>query len=727
MKPRSYQFFIFLIALSVSELTGAQSFTPVTVSEIFQNAQFNAKSIEGIRSMADGEHYTVSEDDQIIARYDYATGLNKTVILDLKNLPGQPVKSFSDYTFSNDEKKILLTTERSAIYRHSFEAVYLIYDILARTLTPLTESGKQQLASFSPDGTRVAYMKENNLFYRDLSTGALVQVTHDGKINSIINGAPDWVYEEEFGFSQGYCWSPDSRYLAFYQFDESRVRQFEMTIFNGLYPQTQQFKYPKAGEDNATVSIHVFEPASGKTTSMDVGSETDQYIPRILWSPVPGKLGMIRLNRLQNKVDILLADAVTGKSELLYTEENKCFISRVDDDFIFFTPDRKYFIVLSERSGFYHYYRYRLDGKFENPVTQGNWEVQGLLGFDEKAGVLYYTSNEASTIQTDVYSVKPDGTGGKKLSRVPGTSSAAFSSNFRYFIQIWSDANTPYRYSLHEANGHLIRVLEDNTALVNKTKEYGFCHKEFIKIPVAGQPELNAYLIKPPDFDSTKKYPLFISVYGGPESQDVKDAWDSQLAWDELLTQHGIVIARIDNRGTDGRGEAFRKSTYLQLGKLETEDQVNAAKYLGRLGWIDESRIGIWGWSYGGYMTLLCMTKGAEVFKMGIAVAPVTNWRFYDTIYTERFMRKPQDNASGYDDNSPINHAGALKGKLLLIHGTADDNVHFQNSVEMADRFIKENKPFTQFFYPDKNHSISGGSTRYHLYTMMTDFILENL
>lgn len=705
----------------------AQEHKPLSVSKIFKEYHFYPRQVEGIRSMADGARYTVLESGSIIMMTDYKTGLDRSIVFSTASLPGREFQSINDYEFTKDEKKILLTTDKTSIYRHSFEARYWIYDRLSKTIQPLADSGKQQLATFSPDGGKVAFVRNNNLYYKDLQTNAVIQITTDGKVNNIINGAPDWVYEEEFGFSKAFCWAADSRKIAFYRFDESQVREFDMTVFNGLYPSTARFKYPKAGEANSTVSIHVYDVVTRQTIAMETGKETDQYIPRIKWSATPGKLCIIRLNRLQNKVMVTLADAVSGKAKILFSEENSCFISETSDDYIHFTADQHYFLVLSERSGFFHYYRYDMKGNLVNPVTQGNWEVTGFLGINDSNNTMYYLSNQSSTLQQDLYSIRLDGSRQSKLSQVPGTNTAVFSNNFRYYINTWSDANTPPRYTLHLNDGSQVRVLEDNSGLQQELKAYGFSKKEFIKIPPSANLELNAYLIKPADFDSTRKYPLFISVYGGPESQDVTDSWDNGLAWQQLLAQQGIVVACIDNRGTNGRGEAFRKSTYRQLGKLETEDQVRAAMFLGGKAWIDDNRIGIWGWSYGGYMTLLCLTRGADVFRMGIAVAPVTNWRFYDTIYTERFMGTPQENPNGYDDNSPITHAGELKGKLLLVHGTADDNVHVQNTIAMTEKLVQQNKQFQLFLYPDKNHGIYGGNTRFHLYTMMTEFILENL
>ncbi len=677
--------------------------------------------------MSDGVHYSILEESRRIVVYDYQTGKESKVVFDLQPFEKQIIIGIDDYEFSNDENKILLVTDISQIYRYSYKAKHYIYDVQSDSIMALSDYEYERLATFSPDGSKVAYVYGNNLFYYDLVQDTTIQVTFDGIINSVINGAPDWVYEEEFGFTQAFCWSPDSKKLGFMRFDESRVKQYDLKIYNGLYPESYQYKYPKAGEDNSVVTVKIYNTESKETIMVDMGSETDQYIPRIKWTASKDLLGIIRLNRLQNIVDVLIANTGDGAVEVLYHEKNDRYISEVDDDFILFTGDKKKFLIRSERTGYFHYYLYSMDGRFLNPVTQGNWDVDQLAGVDEKNNRMYYTSTKDSPMQRQLYSVKLNGSGQKKLSYRSGYIEAQFSKTYQYYISRWSDANTPPVISVNQSDGKQIRVLTDNHELIDDIGKYGFSKKEFLMIPVSEDLSLHAYIIKPPDFDSTKKYPLFVSVYGGPESQDVVDEWQNNLPWQQLLVQHGIVIACIDNRGTDGRGEDFRKCTYMQLGKLESEDQIHAVQYLSGMTWIDETRIGIFGWSYGGYMSLLCLAKGSGLFKMGIAVAPVTSWRFYDTIYTERFMRKPQDNPSGYDDYSPLSHADAIHGKLLLVHGMADDNVHLQNSVEMAEKLISANKQFEMFFYPDRNHSIYGGNTRFHLYTKLTDFILENL
>lgn len=704
-----------------------QNHAPITLDLLYGKYQFYPSSIEGLTSMADGEHYSQLEGNHLIVSYDYQTGRERSVILDVRTGSQGKIGFLDDYVFSQDEKKLLLITDRSPVYRHSFTAKHYIYDILDEEMKALSDHAYERLATFSPDGMKVAYVYENNLFTVDLVSGTETQVTWDGEKNRVINGAPDWVYEEEFGFTQAYCWSPDSKKLAFMRFDESRVRLYTLQIYNDLYPEEYTYKYPKAGELNSVVSVLVYDTSTGSTTAMDTGSETDQYIPRIKWTATSGYLGIIRLNRMQNNVDILLAASRDGNSKVVFNERNSRFISEIHDEYLHFTSDDRYFIVRSERTGYFHYYRYSMKGELINPVTQGDWDVDQVVGIDEEKSIMYYTSTEASPLQRQLYAVRLNGTGKKKLSDRSGTIEPLFSRTCRYYISVWSDANTPPETAIHSNDGKRVRILEDNTVLKSDMKRYGFAPKEFIQIPVSEKLLLNAYIIKPLDFDPGKKYPLLVNVYGGPESQDVLDAWDYDLPWQQMMVQQGFVVVCIDNRGTNGRGEEFRKSIYLQLGRLESEDQIRATRYLAGLDWIDAGRIGIWGWSYGGTMTLLCMEKGNGLYRSGVSVAPVTNWRFYDTIYTERFMRRPQDNPSGYDDNAPLQMAGELQGKLLLVHGTADDNVHLQNSLELADRLISMEKQFDMFLYPDRNHSIYGGNTRLHLYTKITDFLLKNL
>jgi dipeptidyl-peptidase-4 len=562
---------------------------------------------------------------------------------------------------------------------------------------------------------------------KDLITGRKEQVTSDGEKNRIINGKPDWVYEEEFEFTKAYFWSPDGKKIAFYRFDESEVKEYQIPFYYSLYPDWFRYKYPKAGEKNSVITIKVYNVADNTTKVMDTGDETDIYIPRIKWTNDPNELSIVRLNRLQNEMDILFADVVSGKSRLIYSETNKYYFSERPGDYLTFVNNKNDFLIQSEKDGYNHLYLLNNQGKILNQVTKGNWEVSELLGYDAKNKVIYYAASEDSPLEQYVYAIHCDGTDKCKLTEKKGAHEVTFSKGYHYYIDQYSNANTPPFFTLHKSSGKLIRVLEDNHRLKERMSANHFSQKEFLTVPAANGTKLNAYMIKPPDFNPAKKYPLFIYVYGGPGSQLVQDRWDSRFAWFQLLASHGYIVACVDNRGTGGRGQEFKKCTYLQLGRIETEDQIAAAKYLSTLPYIDAGRIGIFGWSYGGYMSLLCLLKGADVYKMGISVAPVTNWRFYDDIYTERYMRTPQENPDGYDANSPLYLANELKGKLLLIHGMADDNVHLQNSAEMIKRLVAANKQFEMQFYPDKNHSITGGNTSFHLYRRMTDFIFRNL
>jgi dipeptidyl-peptidase-4 len=569
-------------------------------------------------------------------------------------------------------------------------------------------------------------VRDNNLFYFDLGSEKEIQVTTDGKFNEIINGAPDWVYEEEFSFNKAYEWSGDSKNIAYLKFDESQVREFNMTTYGDLYPEWYKYKYPKAGEKNSDISLHIFNIESNKDFTVDTGAEKDIYIPRIKWTNNPDLLSFQKLNRLQNKFELHFVSASTGSVNKIYEEENKCYIEINDN--LYFLPGDKGFVFTSEKSGYNHIYIISNDGKTEKQITKGDWEVTKFLGMDEKTGLMYYLSTETSPTERMLYSVSSDGNTKIKISQHAGVHDIGFSEGFKYFVDYYSDANNPSTVSLFASSGKLIRNLEDNQALKDKMKEYKFTEKKIFTFKTSENIELNAWMIKPYDFDETKKYPVFMTVYGGPGNQTVMNEWDYTQVWYQHLANKGFIIVSVDNRGTDGRGADFKRASYGQMGKLETIDQIEAAKYLSGLPYVDGSRIGIQGWSYGGYMATLCMTKGADVFKAGIAIAPVTNWRYYDSIYTERYMGLPQDNADGYDENSPINFVKKLKGPYMLAHGTADDNVHFQNTVELIDALVQADKHFDLMIYPNSNHGIyTGRNTRYHLFSKMTDFLIENL
>ncbi len=722
-------FFLISIAVLISTISFSQKAEKtISLDDIFKNGTFRSKSVYGLRSLNDGENYTTLNKGRIIVKYSYKTG---DVIDTLFNLDDFEVdfNSFNSYKFSSDESKILISANANYIYRRSFVADYYIFNLESKKIIPISENGGQRLATLSPDGSKIAFVRDNNIFIKDFINNTEKQITSDGKYNYIINGSTDWVYEEEFALTQGFQWSPKGDKIAFYKSDESKVKQFNMTMFeHKLYPENYSFKYPKAGEDNSIVSIHVYDLNTKKTSNMDIGEETDQYIPRIKWTIDNNILGIIRMNRLQNKVEILLANASTGESKNIYTETNKYYIRQIDDNYFTILTDGKRFIINSEKDGYNHLYLYNINGKLINQITKGKWDVTGFSGIDEKNNTIYYSSAEESPLNTAIYSIKLDGSHKKKLSEKIGSNRALFSKGFKYYINYYSNANTPYYITLHNKKNKLIRVLEDNAKLKETIKEYGFSKEEFMSINTPSSKwDLNAYMIKPKDFDENKKYPLFMYLYGGPGSQQVTDSWGRNMPWFQMLTQKGYIVVCVDNRGTGSRGEEFKKMTYGELGKYETIDQIEAAEYFSNLEYIDKNRTGIFGWSYGGFMSTSCLFKGNNVFEMAIAVAPVTNWRYYDSIYTERFMGLPSDNAKGYDDNSPINHADKLKGKYLLVHGTGDDNVHVQNSIELIENLVQANKQFEMQFYPDKTHGIYGGNTTYHLYTRMTNFILNNL
>lgn len=700
----------------------------ITLEQVWKDRYFAPKSIRLGESMNNGMHYSIVENQTDINIYSYETGEMQGKVFStegiLTNDQGKGIR-ISDYIFSPDEKTLLIGTNREAIYRHSYVAEYYVWDVETQSLKPLSEGTRLSLPTFSPDGRKVAFVKDNNLFIKDLYDGVETAVTTDGLFNFIINGSADWVYEEEFGLTKGFHWSPDGRKLAFFRFDESRVKEFNMILFGSLYPQDYRFKYPKAGEENSQVSVHVYDVTSGRTITVDTGSETDQYIPRIRWTRNSELLCVMRMNRHQNQLELLMADARSGASEVLY-KENNLFYIEINDD-LTFLEDGRHFVISSEKSGYNHLYLYDLQGREVRPLTEGEWDVQRFFGIDENQGLVYFSSHETSPLRNHLYSVQLNGRGKKQLTQGEGTHSPAFSKGFRYFINNYSNANNPPVYSIHNADGSLVKVLEDNRELVEKIREHRFVERAFFSFDTSEGVSLNGWMMRPADFDPEKEYPVFMYAYGGPGSQTVTDRWDaSNGAWYQMLTQMGFIVVSVDNRGTGARGEVFRKMTYMQLGKFETIDQIEAAKYLGALPYVDKERISIFGWSYGGYLSSLCLAKGADYFAGAIAVAPVTNWRYYDSVYTERYMRLPQENPEGYDDNSPIFHAENIKGHFLLVHGSADDNVHFQNTMEMVTVLVEANVPFELAVYPNHNHGIGGGNARLHLYEHMTRFLVKN-
>ncbi len=701
----------------------------ITIEDIYGKGTFSEKSVRGINWMNDGRYYSAQDGNDIV-KYDITTGQIVETILDGDKL--KPKINFSSYSFNADESKILLLTDRKSVYRRSYTAEFFIYDVASKTAKKLSEGGKQAYATLSPDGKKVAFFRDNNLFYTDLESGQEIQITNDGKFNFIINGSTDWVYEEELSFTRAFEWSGDSEALFYLTFDESNVREYNMQVWNKgqLYPTDYRFKYPKAGEDNSKVTATIYKLSDKTKIPVDLGLDQEYYIARIKQTPNPKVFSLMRLNRLQNQLDILHVNTI-GSVQNILSEKNERYIDIDFVDELTYLNNGKQFIHASERSGFKHLYLYTNEGKLLNQITTGDWEVASLVGIDQskKIPTIYFTSTENSPLQRQFYSVSASGKGKKSLRTEEGWHSINMGGDCKYYIDSYSSPDQPLKVSLYKtANNQLVKVLEDNSKLVNALKEFQLPRKEFFTFKTVDGTDLNGYMLKPVNFESSKKYPVLIFQYSGPGSQQAKYNWGgSNFYWHQMLVQKGYIVAVIDPRGTGGRGQEFKKMTYKELGKYEARDHIAGAKYLGGLNYIDANRVGIWGWSYGGYMSSLAMFTGNGIFKAAIAVAPVTNWRFYDTIYTERYMDTPQNNPDGYDNNSPTTHSQKLDGNYLLIHGTGDDNVHFQNAVTLQNKLIAEGKQFDSFYYPDRSHGIYESNARPHLFTYMTNWVLENL
>ncbi|UTW67015.1 S9 family peptidase [bacterium SCSIO 12643] len=696
----------------------------ITLDDIYTKNTFRSKRVWGLRSMHNGNYYTTitrTKEGQNIVKFSYTTGDSVETIFSTSTI-NQPFE-FSDYQFSADESKIMFTTDEERIYRHSTREHVWIYDIKKSELKQISQNGKQRYTTFSPDGKKVAFVRNNNLYIYDLKSGKETEVTTDGEFNKIINGATDWVYEEEFAFDKAFTWAPDNKHIAYYRFDESQVKEFNMIMYqNQLYPKDYRFKYPKAGEDNSKVDIYIYNLKSNK--SVKANFPQTEYVPRIKWAS-QNDLAIQTLNRHQNDLTIHFVDPISNTSHVVYHETSETYVEVVDD--WFFLPDSRQMLITSEKDGYKHIYSINYQSGIEKQLTSGQWDVTNFYGVMEQSENIYFQSAEVSPMQRHIYKMDLKGNAITQLSQRNGWNNAAFSSNFLFYINTHSSANKPYTTTLNLENGKELAQLMDNKKLEATLAQYKISQKEFIKIPTSYGTELNGWMIKPADFDPNKKYPVLVTIYGGPGSQTVKDVWDNNMMWHHLLAQKGYIIVSVDNRGTGARGANFKKMTYQQLGKLEVEDYIETAKHLGSQKYIDPERIGIWGWSYGGYMSTLAISKGADYFKAAIAVAPVTTWRYYDNIYTERYMRTPQENPSGYDDNSPINFVEKIKGNYLLVHGTADDNVHFQNTAELVNALVNANVQYDFYMYTDKNHSIYGGNTRRHLFTKFTNFLLEKL
>ncbi len=728
MRPN---FLIFALLLATfAPLTVATQET-ISLEGIWKQGLFSAQRVPGFNFMNDGRHYSRLENNRIV-QYDLTTGTQTGALFDGNGLSNNNDFNgqISSYSFSEDESKLLIQSERESIYRRSFKAQYFVYDRASQSLEPLFPDGKVQYATFNPQGNKVAFVYLNDLYFKDLKTNTLTRVTTDGEQNAIINGAADWVYEEEFSMSKAFEWSPDGERLAWLRFDEREVPEFTMTNYKqGLYPEYVTFKYPKVGENNARVTAHIFQLNQGQRMEVAKSKLEDYYLPRLQWTTEADELVVTELNRHQNQMTLFLVNANDGSSRKLFEERSNYYIELESTyDYLTFLENGRQFIIASDRDGYNHLYLFNKDGSLDQQLTKGKWEVTNFYGLDERNGKLYFQAAKNSPLEREVYKVDLSGKKLQAVAEEAGDNTAQFSSNFLYYTLTHSDANTPPVYTVYDRRGREIRTIEDNAPLVKELKKYAVQPVEFFDFKTERGDRLNGWIIKPTNFDERRRYPVLMYVYGGPGSQTVNNRWSvSNFAWFQMLAQQGYVVASVDNRGTGARGRDFQKQTYLELGKMETEDQISAAKYLGELPFTDPGRIGIFGWSYGGYMSSLGIFKGNEVFKAAIAVAPVTNWKWYDSIYTERYMRTLVENEDGYEQNSPVNFADRLKGAYLLVHGMGDDNVHFQHTAEMVNALVDANKPFDTYFYPNRNHGIYGGNTRLHLYQKMTDFLEKRL
>ena len=730
---------LFLLFCLVALTLGIKAQNQVTLRDVSRGT-YRASNIYGIKPMLDGQYYTqISPDRKRIVKYSFKTGKQVEAIFDVEKARDCTLKYFDDYIMSPDEKLILIQTKTRSIYRRSFTAEYYIYNVKNNTIEPLSKNGPQQVPLFSPDGFQVAFVRNNNIFLVKLLFGnSESQITKDGEYNKVLNGIPDWVYEEEFGFNRAFDFSADSKMIAYIRFDESQVPMYKFPLYKGMNPEYTEFatypgeytyKYPKSGEVNSTVSVHTYDIKSHVTRKMDLPLDKDGYIPRIKFTSDPEKLAIMTLNRHQNRFDLYMANPKSALCKVAIRDESEQYIKEDEYSNIKFYPEN--IVLMSERDGYNHLYLYTIGGNLVKQITKGKFEVKNFLGWDKQSNVFYYTSNEGSPLRTAVYKI--DGKGKKtKLSTRTGTNDAIFSSNYSYYINTFSNISTPTLITINDNKGKELATMLDNKKLKEKIATLTLPQKEFFTFRTAEGVELNGWMMKPANFDATKKYPVIMHQYSGPGSQQVLDRWgigsfsDAGM-FEAYMADRDYISVCVDGRGTGGRGAEFEKCTYLYLGVKESHDQVEAAKYLGTLPYVDGSRIGIWGWSFGGYNTLMSMSEGSNVFKAGVAIAAPTDWRYYDSVYTERFMRTPKENGDGYDAGSAIKRAPKMHGSLLLIHGTADDNVHLQNMAEYSEALVQAGVQFDEHIYINRNHGISGGNTRNHLMNRVANFFLRNL
>jgi dipeptidyl-peptidase-4 len=717
---------ILIILTTISITAFSQT---LTLEDIFVKGTLRSAAMTGFQPMPSSDFYTVTT-QTTIDKHNFATGEYVTTILSNDMLSylyhdSLTVSKINSYSFSKNEDKMLLAVEVEYIYRRTSKGFYYVFDIKENKIISVSSKakGKISFATFSDDGEKIAFVRDLNLFYLDLKTGKETQITFDGKENHILNGLPDWVYEEELDVAKTFFWSPDGKFLSYMRFDESKVKEFSMTMWGELYPEAYRYKYPKAGEENSLVEIYVYNTETNKSKKVDIQTSVEVYYPRTYWLSNSTDLIVLQLNRLQNKLTFVKYNILNHNYSVIFTDTNSYWLNVTHN--YYFLNTNKSMILTSERDGYNHIYLVDFNGNIKQ-LTSGNWEVASIEYVNQKTKQIYYLSNENDRLGRNLYVIDFSGKKKMRISKGEGWNSTAFSATGNYYRNTFSNPTQPQHYTINDNKGSELRVLQHNEKLKETMKKYNCVYKEFFRFTSTEGVTMDAWIMKPADFNPEKKYPVLVYTYGGPGSIEVNKNFNIET-WYQYLTQHGYIVACADGRGSGGRGDAFKKVIYKQMGKYESADQIAFAHYLKTLPYVNPDRIGIWGWSFGGYLSALSLFKGENAFAMAIAVAPVTHWRYYDNIYTERFMRTPQENPEGYDENSPVFWADKLQGKFLMIHGTADDNVHFQNSIDLATALNNAGKQYEMFFYPNKNHNISGENTRLHLYTMMTEFIFKNL
>ncbi len=703
------------------------------------SGKFAAKTVNGINPIEGTDTYArISQDGERVVCCSFKTGKELSVLFDVKNTMGCKIDGFDDYVLSPDGKRMLIQTKTERIYRRSFKADFYIYNIESRRLDRLSDGDKQQIPTWSPDGQQVAFVRGGNIFLvKLLYDNAEIQVTKDGKFNEVINGLPDWVNEEEFGFNSALTFNADGTMICWLRYDESKVKTYSLEMYKGMkpakeeydtYPGLYSYKYPKAGEDNSTVSAWSYDIKSHKINRLQVPLDADGYMPRIKPTNDPMRIVVYTMNRHQDDLCLYAVNPRSTVAQLIIKEHVDKYVREEAMEGVKFVGDK--ILLPSDRSGYTKLYIYNMNGQLQRTIGDGNYDITSVYGYDPKTGDVYYQAAALGATDRQVYVTHKNGKTVRLTDR-EGWNTAFFSGDFQYFVNTWSDYNTPYVFTTRTREGKLINTIEDNKAVKQLVSDYGFCKREPFSFTTSEGVVLNGWMVKPKDFDANKKYPVIMHQYSGPGSQQVTNSWSAGSmgqggAFDSYLAQEGFIVVSVDGRGTGGRGSEFEKCTYLNLGNLESKDQVETALYVGSLPYVDKDRIGIWGWSYGGFNTLMSMSEGRGVFRAGVAIAPPTNWKYYDSVYTERYMRTPKENPDGYATN-PIERAPKLHGALLICHGTADDNVHPQNTYEYSEALVQADKDFRELFYTNRNHSIFGGNTRNHLLRQVAQFFKTEL